>query len=73
MPRVCDVFDDGAGSTYLVMEHSDALSFHAWIDELGMLECDAEGREKQHLWAEARGEGLNPGLWNVSTCATAVM
>jgi len=24
------------------------------------------------LRAEARGEGLNPGLWNVSTCATAV-
>jgi hypothetical protein len=33
VPEVYDVFSDGAGSTYLVMEHIPAPSFHAWINE----------------------------------------
>jgi hypothetical protein len=33
VPKVHDVFSDGAGSTYLVMEHITAPSFHAWIHE----------------------------------------
>ncbi|KAJ7214243.1 hypothetical protein B0H12DRAFT_367521 [Mycena haematopus] len=37
-PRVPEVytyatFTDGAGNAYLVMEHIDALSFRAWIDD----------------------------------------
>ncbi|KDQ19304.1 hypothetical protein BOTBODRAFT_51736 [Botryobasidium botryosum FD-172 SS1] len=33
VPKVYDVFSDGTGSTYLVMEHVTAPSFHAWISE----------------------------------------
>jgi hypothetical protein len=33
VPEVYDIFSDGAGSTYLVMEHIAAPSFHAWINE----------------------------------------
>ena len=33
VPRVCDIFNDGADSTYLAMEHVDASSSRAWIDE----------------------------------------
>ena len=36
MPKVYDVFSDGACSTYLVMEHITAPSFHAWISELNL-------------------------------------
>jgi len=33
VPEVYDVFYDGAGSTYLVMEHIPAPSSHDWISE----------------------------------------
>jgi hypothetical protein len=33
VPKVYDVFSDGAGSTYLVMEYITAPSFHTWISE----------------------------------------
>lgn len=33
VPKVYDVFNDGNGNTYLVMEYIPAPSFHAWISE----------------------------------------
>jgi len=42
VPRVYDAFYDGAGSTYLVMEHVDALSFRVWIDEPGLSATERE-------------------------------
>ena len=44
VPRVYDVFNDGAGSTYLVMEHVDASSFRTWIDEPGLSTTEREIR-----------------------------
>jgi hypothetical protein len=36
VPEVYDVFYDGPGSTYLVMEHIAASTFRAWIDGPGL-------------------------------------
>lgn len=44
VPKVYDVFYDGAASTYLVMEHVDAPSFRAWIDEPGLSATEREIR-----------------------------
>ena len=33
VPEVYEVFSDGAGSTYLVMEYINAPSFHDWVNE----------------------------------------
>ena len=44
VPRVDGVFYDEAGSTYLVMEHVDASSFRAWVDEPGPSAAEREIR-----------------------------
>ena len=44
VPEAYGVFDDGAGSTYLVTEHINALSFRAWIDEPGLSGEEREDR-----------------------------
>ncbi|KAJ7214248.1 hypothetical protein B0H12DRAFT_367766 [Mycena haematopus] len=43
-PEVYATFNDGAGNAYLVMEHIDALSFRAWIDD-----CTEEEKEERDL------------------------
>jgi hypothetical protein len=42
--RCTDFFNDGAGSTYLVMEHIAATSFRAWIDEPGLSDEERDSR-----------------------------
>jgi hypothetical protein len=41
---VYDVFSDGAGGTYLVMEHIAASSFRTWVDEPGLTDEERDGR-----------------------------
>ena len=44
VPETYSVFNDGAGSTYLVTEHINTLSFRAWIDEPGLSGEEREDR-----------------------------
>jgi len=44
VPETYSVFNDGAGSTYLVTEHINAPPFRAWIDEPGLSGEEREDR-----------------------------
>jgi hypothetical protein len=44
VPEVYDVFYDGPGSTYLVMEHIAASTFRGWIDGPGLSDEERDSR-----------------------------
>jgi len=62
LPRVDGVFYDGAGSTYLVMEHVAASSFRAWVDEPGLSPTGREIRTTTAVAAIANTIALLPGV-----------
>ncbi|KAF7340679.1 hypothetical protein MSAN_02096000 [Mycena sanguinolenta] len=57
MAEVYTTFDDGHGSTYLVMEYVDAVSFRFWIG------CSADKQEREERGAMAAAAITDAVAW----------